>query len=256
MGPNQPARSGNSTNEKGPEGLVPHSRDPAATNRQGLPHPAGAGWLRTHLRLRRTGRHAVRGSLVHQPPGLAVRTGGAADGPRGVRAQDVPESACAPSLIHQLKRAPKGPFQLVEVAGVEPASKTRRVAVHPQACSALETPRRGTDEPLGACAFQSRCRLEGEGGTHPVPPFGRPKPPVGKFNESATRRSRFLARRLSCLKRQEPIRSCRWQFVLGGLMRGPAVQPPPAPCTWIMTCRNRSPPCVLWCLDCALLRCQ
>ena len=130
----------------------------------------------------------------------------------------------------------------MEVAGVEPASKTRRVAVHPQACSALETPRRGTDEPLGACAFQSRCRLEGEGGIHPVPPFGRPKPPVGGFNESATRRSRFLARRLSCLKRREPIRSCRWQFVLGGLMRGPAVQPPPAPSTWIMTCRNRSPP--------------
>ena len=47
---------------------------------------------------------------------------------------------------------------------------------------------------------------------------------------------------LSKLRRRGPVRSYRWQFCLGGLMRGPADQPPPAPDTRITTCRNRSPP--------------
>jgi len=40
----------------------------------------------------------------------------------------------------------------VEVVGVEPTSKTCRMAVLPQAWSVLETFRRGTDEPLGTFA--------------------------------------------------------------------------------------------------------
>ena len=66
---------------------------------------------------------------------------------------------------------------------------------------------------------------------HPVPPSGRPKSPVGRFYESATRRSRFLACCLRLIKQQGPVRSYRWQFCLGGLIRGPSVQPPPAPHT-------------------------
>lgn len=77
-----------------------------------------------------------------------------------------------------------------------------------------------------------------------VPPSGRPKPPFRRFNEPATQRSRGLARNLGCPRQREPVRSYRWQFDVGGLMRGPAVQPPPAPDTRITTCRNRSPPCV------------
>ena len=40
-------------------------------------------WLRTGLRLGRTGRDAVRPSLAHHSPGPANRTGGEADGPKG-----------------------------------------------------------------------------------------------------------------------------------------------------------------------------
>ena len=78
-----------------------------------------------------------------------------------------------------------------------------------------------------------------------VPPSGRPKPPFRRFNELGTQRSRGLARSLGCPRQREPVRSYRWQFDVGGLIRGPSVQPPPAPCNWITTCRNRSPP-MLW----------
>lgn len=128
--------------------------------------------------------------------------------------------------------------------GVEPTSKTCRMAALPQAWSALETFRRGTDEPLGTCAPWSRPPSGGVAAAHLVPLSGRPKPPFQGFNEPGTQRSRGLARSLGCPRQREPVRSYRWQFVLGGLMRGPAVQPPPAPGTRITTCRNRSPPCV------------
>ena len=127
--------------------------------------------------------------------------------------------------------------------GVEPTSKTCRMAALPQAWSALGTSRRGTDEPLGTCAPGSRPPSGGVGAAHLVPPSGRPKPPFQRFNEPGTQRSRGLARNLGCPRQREPVRSYRWQFVLGGLMRGPADQPPPAPGTRITTCRNRSPPC-------------
>src|SRR5512133_3446045 len=133
---------------------------------------------------------------------------------------------------------------LVEVVGVEPTSKTCQMAALPQAWSALETSRRGTDEPLGTCAPLSRPLSGGVAAAYLVPPSGRPKPPFRRFNELGTQRSRGLARSLGCPRQREPVRSYRWQFDLGGLMRGPAVQPPPAPNTWITTCRSRSPP---WC---------
>ncbi len=77
---------------------------------------------------------------------------------------------------------------------------------------------------------------------HPVPSSGRPRSPFGRFYEPVTRRSRGLARCLKKIKRRGPVRSYRWQFCLGGLIRGPSVQPPPAPFTRVITCRNRSPP--------------
>ena len=79
-------------------------------------------------------------------------------------------------------------------------------------------------------------------GAHSVPSSGRPESPFGRFYEPVTRRSRGLARCLRKIKRRGPVRSYRWQFCLGGLLRGPSVQPPPAPCTRVITCRNRSPP--------------
>ncbi len=85
---------------------------------------------------------------------------------------------------------------------------------------------------------------EGVAAAYLEPLSGRPKPPFQGFNELGTQRSRGLARSLGCPRQREPVRSYRWQFGLGGLIRGPSVQPPPAPCTWITTCRNRSPPCV------------
>ena len=90
----------------------------------------------------------------------------------------------------------------------------------------------------------SRPSLGGVGKVQPVPPLGRPRSPSGWFNESATWRSRVLARAQTDwvsgkspspgqFRRRGPVRSYRWQFGLGGLIRGPAVQPPPAPVTWI-----------------------
>jgi hypothetical protein len=87
-----------------------------------------------------------------------------------------------------------------------------------------------------------RSPSEGVAATYLVPLSGRPKPPFQGFNELGTQRSRGLARSLGCPRQREPVRSYRWQFDVGGLMRGPAVQPPPAPNTRITTCRNRSPP--------------
>ena len=58
-----------------------------------------------------------------------------------------------------------------------------------------------------------------------VPSFGRPKPPVGRFYEPATRRSRGLAR--SAIKRRGPVRSYRWQFCFDRLDKG-ANRPTPA----------------------------
>lgn len=146
--------------------------------------------------------------------------------------------------FHQAKAPAGGGFCLVEVVGVEPTSKTCRLAVHPQAWSALETSWRGTDEPLRTCAPLSRPLSGGVAAAYLVPPSGRPKPPFRRFNELGTQRSRGLARSLGCPRQREPVRSYRWQFDVGGLMRGPAVQPPPAPDTRITTCRNRSPPWV------------
>lgn len=56
-----------------------------------------------------------------------------------------------------------GPFSMVEVGGVEPPSKTCRLAAHPQAWSALEATRRGTDEPLGTLAPVISILLGGRG---------------------------------------------------------------------------------------------
>lgn len=124
-------------------------------------------------------------------------------------------------------------FDVVEVVGVEPTSKTCRMAALPQAWSALGASRRGADEPRGTLAPGSRPPSGGVAAAHLVPQSGRPKPPIPRFNEPGTQRSRGLARHLGCPRRRGPVRSYRWQFDLGGLMRGPAVQPPPAPGTRI-----------------------
>lgn len=52
---------------------------------------------------------------------------------------------------------------MVEVGGVEPPSKTCRLAALPQAWSALEATRRGTDEPLGTLAPVISTFLGGRG---------------------------------------------------------------------------------------------
>ena len=54
--------------------------------------------------------------------------------------------------------------------------------------------------------------------TYPVPPFGRPKSPVGWFYEPATRRSRGLAH--PPVRRRGPVRSYRWQFCFDRLDKG------------------------------------
>lgn len=196
----------------------------------GLPphHPCGV----------RSGRakcwHAA--SRLRQSPGLPPAT---------ATCQHFSDFESRLLYFHHKMRPRMGPRFVVEVVGLEPTSKTCRMAALPQAWSALETSRRGTDEPLGTCAPWSRPPSGGVAAAHLVPLSGRPKPPFQRFNEPGTQRSRGLARNLGCPRQREPVRSYRWQFDLGGLMRGPAVQPPPAPGTRITTCRNRSPPCVV-----------
>ncbi len=133
---------------------------------------------------------------------------------------------------------------LVEVAGVEPASKKCRVGTRHRLGPLLKIPGGERTSRLGTLPPGLDRGAEAVPAAHPVPPAGRPKPPVGRFYEPATRRSRLLARCLRELKQRGPVRSYRWQFCLGGLIRGPSVQPPPASFTRFMTCRNRSPPVV------------
>lgn len=145
-------------------------------------------------------------------------------------------------LRHSFTRNERG-LELVEVGGVEPPSKTRRMAALHRLGPLLEPPGGERTSRSGRLPPWSRPSLGGVGKTQPVPPSGRPKPPVGRFNEPATWRSRVLARCLNgrgvwenpftriLFRRRGPVRSYRWQFCLGGLMRGPADQPPPAPDT-------------------------
>ena len=58
-----------------------------------------------------------------------------------------------------------GPHFLVEVVGVEPTSKTCRMAVLPQAWSVLETSWRGTDEPLRTFASRISAAVRGRRGS-------------------------------------------------------------------------------------------
>ncbi len=85
------------------------------------------------------------------------------------------------------KNAPEGVSGVVEVGGVEPPSKTCRLAALPQAWSALGASWWGADEPLRTLApLDLGLPRRAPRKAQPVPPSGRPKPPVGRFYESAT----------------------------------------------------------------------
>ena len=135
----------------------------------------------------------------------------------------------------------------MEVAGVEPASKKREVEARYRLGPVLVTSAGMPDDPDRGRAPWSRPPSGGVAAAHPVPSSGRPKSPVGRFNEPGTRRSRGLARHC-CLRGKGEGRSAIETnhifgvFVFIGLMRGPTDEPPPAPRTATATCRNHVTP--------------
>ena len=76
----------------------------------------------------------------------------------------------------------------------------------------------GTDNPDRGLIPLFRSPSGDVAAIYPVPPFGRPKSPVGWFYEPATRRSRGLAH--PPVRRRGPVRSYRWLFCFDRLVKG------------------------------------
>ena len=136
---------------------------------------------------------------------------------------------------------PKGAVHLVEVAGVEPASKKRdmegryrlgpnRVTSAGDRTTLIEdsSPGLGCRQGTSRQPIPSHCPADR---SHPFSGFTSPLP-----EDHGDSPGRFLGGLEHVLVRVIGF------FVFIGLMRGPADKPPPAPRTPTATCRNQSPP--------------